>query len=74
MFVLFVTTGCALTDSYEDHAREHNMLGQQVCNTLIEDVMPEDTLVRGCPTDVNTNTEGNIQSESESRKETEEAL
>jgi hypothetical protein len=67
-------TGCAAVQSTtDDFAREHNIKGEQVCNTLKPDVSLEDVLERGCPVGSNVLMEGNIQNE-DTEQQKEEAL
>lgn len=57
--------GCSSTNAIESYAREHNIIGQRVCNTQVDDVEESDIPLRGCPVvsqDLNT---GEIPNETE---------
>lgn len=61
----FVLHGCAV-EAVDDYAREHNLLGERVCNADQKDVGLVDVLERGCPIgELTDSLNGGIQSEKE---------
>lgn len=68
-------TGCSSVQAVDDYAREHNIFGDRVCNAEVEDVLPEDVLVRGCPAGEPQDHVGDIPNDlKEEVEEKEEAL
>lgn len=73
LLMLASLAGCAGNEAVDAYAREHNIYGQRVCNTLIADAEGTEILTRGCPIGENLDNKGNIQNE-EMRSKEEEAL
>ncbi len=67
--------GCSTVESMESYAREHNMYGQRVCNSTVEDVEESDIPLRGCPVVSHDLNKGEIPHETKVKpKETETVL
>jgi len=68
-------TGCSSTQAVDDYVREHNILGERVCNAQADDVSSDDILARGCPADLaKLDITGNTQNEEKDSNLQEEAL
>jgi hypothetical protein len=67
-------SGCSSTEAVDDYVREHNILGQRVCNAQSPDVESADVLVRGCPVGEDLFIEGRNQHEEIKKETQEEAL
>lgn len=62
-------SACSTMQSAEEYATEHNYFGIRQCNVDLEAVATDRALERGCVSGEVQSTEGDIQSEKETRFE-----
>lgn len=76
ILLLAFMAGCSTNEAVDAYAREHNIYGERVCNTLEPDVDEGVILERGCPAGGSIIIDGEVQHENEEahNKETETVL